>query len=345
MTGEEEMLDEVYEKLMEKVKAITLLQSTASIVHWDMETKMPPRGITLRSQQLALLSRMGHKMITDPQIGRLLEKIEGHPDYKSLDEVQRRNVYLVRKHYDEQTKLPEELVAETARQQAVTTDIWKKAKAVKDFSMFKPELKKLLDLRKKAADILMKVKETATPYDALIDIYEPKMTAKRITKIFDQLKKGLISVLEKCQAAPRQPEVSILKRRVPINAQRKISESLANFMEYDIESEKAGGRIDETEHPFTTGYYDDVRITTHYHQDNFASAVFSVLHEGGHAMYDQNLPREWMYQPVGDSCSLGFHESQSRFVENIVGRSREFWVYYLPKLKELTGDALSDVDL
>lgn len=334
-----------YDKLMEKAKAIVILGSTAAIIRWDMETKMPPKGITLRSEQLAMLSGIQHKMITDPKIATLLERIEGHPDYDTLDATRRRNVYLIRKSYDEQTKLPEELVVETARQRAITVDVWKKAKAAKDFSMFKPELEKLVNLRKKAAEILMEVKCTATPYDALIDIYEPKMTSEMITKIFNELREGLVSIIEKCQAAPRQPDVSILQRKVPIGTQRKISNSLARFIEYDVESKRAGGRIDETEHPFTTGYYDDVRITTHYYKENFASSVFSVLHEGGHAIYDQNLNPEWIYQPIGAGCSLGFHESQSRFVENVVGRSREFWVYYLPKLKELTGNIFSDVDL
>jgi carboxypeptidase Taq len=114
---------------------------------------------------------------------------------------------------------------------------------------------------------------------------------------------------------------------------------------YDVKSKEAGGRIDETEHPFTTGYYDDVRITTHYYEDLFASSVFSVLHEAGHALYEQGLKHEWMYQPVGQSCSSGFHESQSRFIENIVGRSPEFWIYFLPKLKKLVGKVLADVPL
>ena len=334
-----------YEKLMEKAKAIAILRSTEDVLRWDMKTKMPPRGITLRSEQLATLSGIKHKMITDPEIGTLLEKIERHQNYDELDAIQKRNVYLMRKSYDEQTKLPEELVTETARQRAITIDTWKKAKTAKDFSVFKPELEKLVDLRKKAAEILMEVKGTATPYDALIDIYEPKMTSENITRIFDELRKGLVSIMQKCLAAPKQPEVSILQRKVPIDIQRKISNSLARFIGYDVESERAGGRIDETEHPFTTGYYDDVRITTHYYEENFASSVFSVLHEGGHALYDQNLNPEWIYQPIGTYCSLGFHESQSRFVENIVGRSREFWTYYLPKLKELTGSIFSNVDL
>ena len=284
-------------------------------------------------------------MITDPEIGVLLEKIMKHPDYERLGVVQKRNVYLVKKHYDERTKLPEELVAETAKQRAITTEIWKKAKAAKNYAMFKPELNKLFELRKRAAEILMQVKETATPYDALIDIFEPKATSEQIAKVFNELKRGLISIIGKCVNAPKQPDPSILKREVPVDIQRKISVSLARFIGYDVESSKAGGRIDETEHPFTTGYYDDVRITTHYYEDNVFSSIFSVLHEGGHALYEQNLNPEWVFQPVGTACSSGFHESQSRFVENIVGRSREFWTYYFPILNELTGNAFSNVQL
>jgi len=340
-----ESLESNYKKLMEKVKDLVIFQSAESIIHWDMETMMPPKAITLRSQQLALLSRIEHKMSTDSEIGKLLEKIMHHPEYNGLGKVQKRNVYLIKKNYDEQTKLPEELVAKIAKQRAITVDVWKKAKVSSNFAMFRSELEKLVELQKEAAEILMKVKETATPYDALIDIFEPKMTAKIITKVFNELREGLISVLKKCEVAPNKPDTNILKRKVPIDVQRKIAKLLAESVGYDVTSKQAGGRIDETEHPFTTGYYDDVRITTHYYEDNFASSIFSVLHEAGHAMYEQNLKPEWMYQPVGTSCSSGFHESQSRFIENIIGRSREFWVYHFPKLKEITGKALADVKL
>jgi len=340
-----ERLFSSYKKLVEKTKYLIILQSAEAVVHWDMETMMPPKAIKLRSQQLELLSRIEHKMSTDPEIGTLLEGIMRHQGYDKLDYVQKRNVYLIKKQYDEQTKLPEELVAEIARQEAIAVDVWKKAKAAKNFPMFRPELEKLVELKKKAAEILMEVKETATPYDALIDIFEPKMTAKTITKVFEELREGLVSLLRKCEATSKQPDVSILKRKVPIGIQRKISKTLAEFVGYYVESKEAGGRIDETEHPFTNGYYDDVRITTHYYEDYFASSLFSVLHEAGHAIYEQNLKQEWMYQPVGSGCSSGFHESQSRFVENIIGRSREFWVYFLPKMKEVTGNILSDVNL
>jgi carboxypeptidase Taq len=334
-----------YNALMEKTKQIIILMSAESIVGWDMETKMPPKGINLRSQQLSLLSVLEHKMGTDPEIGALLQKIKRSPDRDKLDQTQKRNVYLVQKRYDEQTKLPEELVAAIAKQQALTIDTWKKAKAAKNFAMFRPQLEKLVELQKKAADILMKVKETATRYDAMIDIFEPKMTAKAISKTFDELREGLVKVLNKCQAAPKQPDLTVLKHKVPVDTQYKIAVALAEAVGYDVTSKHAGGRIDPTEHPFTTGYYDDVRITTHYYEDQFASSIFSVLHEAGHAMYEQDLKQEWMYQPIGNGASSGIHESQSRFIENIVGRSHAFWQYFLPKLKQAGGNTLQTLEL
>ena len=336
-------LDSNYQKLLEKTQEMTTLGTATAILHWDMETKMPPKGINMRSQQLAMLSKIGHKMSTDPKIGQLLDQIFDHPDYAGLGAVQKRNLYLIKKSYDEQTKLPEKLVVDTSKQQAITIDTWKKAKATQNFSKFKPELQKLFELKQQAAQILMDVKQTATPYDALIDIFEPKMSSESISEVFNELKDGLVTILRKCEASSKQPDVSLLERQVPVETQKQIGKLLAGFIGYDVTSEHSGGRIDETEHPFTTGYYDDVRITTHYYPNRFASSVFSVLHEGGHALYEQNLKPEWMFQPVGDACSMGFHESQSRFVENIVGRSKDFWTYFLPTFKKLTGNAFSNV--
>src|SRR3989304_3274638 len=190
-----------YKKLMTKVKDAFVFNSAQAVLHWDMETMMPPKAIGLRSQQLALLSGMQHRMETDPEIGKLLENIESDAHYDKLDALQKRNIYLIRKNYDEQTKLPEKLVVEIAKQRAIAVDTWKKAKAAKNFSMFKPELEKNIELAKKAAEILKEVKKTTTPYDALIDIFEPKMTAKEITRVFDELREGLVSLLRKCEAS------------------------------------------------------------------------------------------------------------------------------------------------
>jgi len=334
-----------YDKLMNTVKEIPILQSAISIINWDMETKMPPKGINLRSEQLALLSGIEHKMTTNPKIGHLLDKIEIHQDFKTFNALQRRNIYLTRKNYNEQTKLPANLVTETERQRAITIAVWKKAKTLKKFSLFKPELDKLVELKKNAADFLMDVKGVHKPYDALIDLFEPGVTSATISNVFNHLKQGLIPILNKCLSSSKQPDPSILHCKIPIEIQQRISVLLATFFGYDVTSENAGGRIDETEHPFTTGYYDDVRITTHYYENNFTSALFSTLHETGHALYDQNLPPQWIYYPIGESCSLGFHESQSRLIENIIGRSTDFWTYFYPTLRKMTKNTFSQVKL
>ena len=164
-------------------------------------------------------------------------------------------------------------------QEAITVNTWKKAKAQKNFSLYKADLQKLLDLSKQAAEILMKVKQTKTPYEALIDNFEPKMPAETITKTFNQLLLGLKPLIAKIEGCQTKPSNQILNQPVPVENQRKITQLITQTLGYDTASSEAGGRVDETEHPFTTGYYDDVRITTHYYPNNFASSIFSVLHE------------------------------------------------------------------
>jgi carboxypeptidase Taq len=334
-----------YRKLLEKSKSLVVLGSAEAMISWDMETMMPPRGVYLRSEQLSLLSQIHHKMGSAPATGKLLNSLTRSRQYETLSEVEKRNVHLIKKNYDEQTKLPSKLVAEIAKQQAITVNIWKKAKATKNYAVFKPELEKLVAMNQKAAEILMKVKQTKTPYDALVDIFEPKMTSGAINKIFAELQQGLKILLAKIETAPNQSDASVLCRQIPLEKQREIAKGLAQTLGYDFTSSDAAGRIDETEHPFTTGYYDDVRITTHYYSKNFASSIFSVLHETGHALYEQGLPQEWKYQPVGSACSSGLHESQSRLYENLIGRSTEFWTTLLPKMKAIASPNLEGLKL
>lgn len=333
-----------YDDLLARYKDITVLRTAGEILQWDMETKMPAKGLELRSEQLSLIDLIEHRMVTDKKIGSLLDAIEKDRAFDSLDDEKRRNVHILRKSYDESSKLPDKLVAEIAKQQILATGAWKKAKAAKDFSMFRDDLAKNIELKRKAADILMEVKETKTPYDALLDIYEPGMTADRVSRVFGSMRTGLIKLLKKVDASDA-PDKSFLSRKVPVSAQRKISAMAMDFLGYQTSGPEAWGRLDETEHPFSNGYYTDVRVTTHYYENDFKSSLFSVLHECGHALYERNLPLEWMYQPIGSAVSFGIHESQSRFVENMVGRSPEFLTYMLPKLKKVTGKALAGVEL
>jgi len=329
MTGEAK---EAYSALMARSKEMFVLGSANSILYWDMETKMPPAAQAMRGEQLSALELIVHKKMTDPENDVLLKRCEAELD--SFDDLQKRNLHLLRKSYDESSKIPDKLVAETAMHQSKCNMVWKKAKAARDFKMFRDDLAKMIDLREQAADILMKVKGTKTPYDALLDQFEPNMTAERIDEVFSELRQGLIRLIGKVESCDFKPDMSPMSRKVPVEVQKRISLDVMNFIKFDTTSDKAAGRLDETEHPFTTGTFDDVRITTHYYEDRFFSNVFSVMHEGGHALYDQGIPREWMYQPVGTPCSYGIHESQSRFVENIVGRSPEFLNYALPRFRK-----------
>jgi carboxypeptidase Taq len=330
-------IKKAYEEFLGRCKDAYVLQSAMGVISWDMQTKMPPAGVRLRGQQASLLQVIFHKMVTDPEWGNRVESIMSDPDYAKLGAVEKRNLFLAKKVYDENAKIPESLVADLARQRTVAIDVWKKAKAAKNYGMFKPELEKMIELRKKLSEILMKVKGTKTPYDALLDGYEPGLSAEDITRIFNDLGVGLVDIMNKVKKTGFVPDASIMTRPVPVEIQHRISEAAMEFIGYETKGTNAWGRLDETEHPFTTGYYDDVRITTRFTENWWPRSLFTVLHEGGHAVYDRNYPREYMYQPVGDRCSHGIHESQSRFIENIVGKSPEFLSYMLPRLKKIAG--------
>jgi len=337
--GESRMND--YEKLLERTKRIFLLQSSANALNWDFETYMPPKGVSLRSEQLGYLAEMVHKMETDPALARLLKKIESDPS--GLDDAQKRDVALTRREYDKLTKVPSSLVAEIAKQQTVAVQVWKKAKAARDWKMFRPELGKLIDLSRKRAEHIADAVGFSSIHDAMIDDFDRGMTANEVSTVFGELRDGLVPLAKEFADKSADIDVGFMNRPVPVEIQRKLASGICQFIGYDTSSPQAGGRVDETEHPFTTGYYDDVRITVHYHEDNVASAIYAVLHEGGHAIYEQGLNPGWIYQRLGQAASSGVHESMSRFIENIVGRSTEFWRYYYPQFIQVTGGLFKDV--
>jgi carboxypeptidase Taq len=328
-------LKKAYGELLAKYRDVAVLQSAMGIVYWDMQTKMPPAGVAQRGQQNALLQVMQYKMVTDTAYGKLAESIMADPGYAKMGYPEQRNVKLAKKVYDENAKIPEALISDLAKQKTIAINAWKKAKAAKNYALFKPELEKNIELMKKRADILQKVKGTRTPYDALLDSYEPGMYTKETTELFDDLKAGLVDLLGKVKKSGFTPDSSILTAPVPVEAQWKIAEMALELIGVDTQSPKAWARLDTTEHPFTSGYYDDVRVTTKFTETWWPRSLFTVMHEGGHAVYDNHYPRDTMFQPISERCSHGIHESQSKFLENMVGRSPEFLAYVLPRLKKL----------
>ncbi|GAB4315502.1 MAG: carboxypeptidase M32 [Promethearchaeota archaeon] len=319
-----------YDLLLERVKRLMVLGGVRSLLYWDFETYMPPKGVEQRSAELRLVSELMHRWATDPELGKLLDAVERSPGHERMTDVERRNVFLVRRDYDRETRVPLELVKELAEHEPRSIAAWKRAKAKRDFGEFRPFLEKMVDLVRRKAEA---INPDADPYDVLLDLHEPGLTSDMVAREFAFLAKRLPKLTAKCVEHRDEKLLKFTARRVPVDAQRRLTAWLCKFVQYDLNR----GRVDETEHPFTTGVYDDVRILTHYHEDRVLSSVYSVLHEAGHGIYEQNLPVDLRWQPVGTSCSYGVHESQSRFVENVVGRSAEFWGTFLPEFVEATG--------
>jgi carboxypeptidase Taq len=327
-----------YENLMKKMEAYYLLGEISSRLMWDTQTSMPPKGIEQRGKQFAFLRSLAHQRIANSKIKSLLDSIQNSSTFETRPLQEKRNLYLIERLHARETKIPSELVAQSAKQQALTQNVWREAKKKSDYSLFKPEFEKMVELTKQRAEALDATKD---PYDVLIDAYfDPGMTSKKLSIMFEKLKKRLIPLIEKCVASSHQPDTSLAQRACSLEQKQKIAEDVARVVGYDLEA----GRIDEAEHPFTTGSLNDVRVTISC-QYNLFTVIMIVLHEAGHAMYQQAINKTYAYQPVGEPVSFGVHESQSRFMDNNLGQSREFWTYYLPRLKQQTGTLFEDVDV
>ncbi|MHA2159448.1 MAG: hypothetical protein ACXABE_11155, partial [Candidatus Thorarchaeota archaeon] len=225
---------EAYDELLARMKEIIILGSATGVVRWDMETYMPPKGIMLRSEQLSQLGKMLHRMSTEPRVGELLEKIEKKS--KDFSEVQNRNASIIRRDYDKETKIPEDLVARLAKQRAISVETWKKAKAANDWKMFQPELQKMVDLSRERSEIEANVKGIPILYDSMLDEFERGLTSAQVTKVFREIRDRLVPLSKKCAAASKDLDASFLSRKVPIDVQEKIAIDLCNLMGYDVVS-------------------------------------------------------------------------------------------------------------
>jgi len=327
---------DLYTELLSIYKENTILGNVNGLVFWDYEVMMPKKASEQRAEELALLSGLIHDRVTDPKIGNLLKEIKAHPNFDKLKDFEQRNIVLIQRDYDKETKIPTSFAQELSKHSAISTQKWKEAKSKADYSIFRNDLEKMIDLKKQEAAYLDPEKD---PYDVLLERYEYGFSKAIYDKIFDEIKTGLIPIINSCVESKNQPDDSLILREVPIEVQNTIAHDLAKLVEYDFN----GGRIDVAVHPFTTGYYDDVRFTIEYSRNNFTNMFYATMHEAGHALYDQNLPSKFKYQPVGSGASSAMHEGQARFIENIIGRSPEFLEFYLPHLKKLTGKIFQDV--
>ena len=331
---------EAYDKLLTIVREIGTLESCAAVLGWDERTYMPRGGAEHRASQLSLLAGMVHEKFTDPKVGELLAEIEGSDMLGDPESVEAVNVRELRRQYDKNTKLPKDLVEETTRVTTLAQGEWVTARKNSDFKHFQPWLEKVLALMVRRAEAYGYGGEL---YNGLLDDYEPGATVDEIAEVFKNLRVDLVELLGKIKGGSKKPDASIVERTYPVEKQKVFGEAVAQAMGYDFQS----GRLDITTHPFCTGIGPgDTRITTRYNPHRLNDALFGIMHEAGHGLYEMGLNKKDYYAtPMGESVSLGIHESQSRMWENQVGRSRAFWKYFFPQAQRIFRDSLGDVTL
>jgi carboxypeptidase Taq len=304
------------------------------MLHWDLATVMPPGGAEARAEQLAVLKSVRHGLLTDGEVDDLLAAAETGAD---LDPWQRANVREMRRVWLQATALTAAQVEALSRATSVCEAAWRDARADDDFPRVLPSLTDLLD----------RVRETAaakaealglSPYDALLDQYEPDARSAELDRLFGELEETLPPLLAAVlDRQSREPPAAMASGPFPIDRQREVAVRLMERIGFDFHH----GRLDVSLHPFCGGTPDDVRITTRYDESAFATALMGVLHETGHALYERGLPRAWRSQPVGEARGMALHESQSLLIEMQVCRSREFLHFAGPLLGEAFGGEAS----
>lgn len=324
-----------YEAFHSAVREIGQLGSIESLLDWDSETIMPEGGLSARAEQISLIATLAHERRTSPQLGEMLEQLQGHVD----DPVEQTNVREMRRAYIRATKIPAELVTRLSKVSVIAKEAWGKARAASNFAAFAPHLVELVEIKRHIADLIGFKGER---YDALMDEYEPGMTSVEVQKVFSAIRGPLSDFVRQIVHSPRKPDSSVLHRHFPRAAQEAFGRKIAETIGFDFKR----GRLDVSKHPFCGGTGPaDVRLTTRYYEDFFSPSVFGIMHEAGHGLYEQGLPEKHMFTPAGQAISLGIHESQSRMWENFVGRSLEFWEKMYPDCQRAFPEALGGVSL
>ncbi len=316
---------------------IKALSDAAALLGWDQQTYMPSGGADGRAAQMAALSFVIHEKMTGPETERRLGAAEEAARGAGPDSDEAALVRAVRRDFDQATKLPGALVAETARVTALAHAHWADARASADWGKFAPDLEQILDLTRQIADHLGHGGER---YDALLDQYEPGTTTAEVRALFEAIKPDTVALVRKIAAlGPDAVDASILSRFYGEDVQLAFGETVIKALGYDFEH----GRQDRALHPFCTSFgAGDVRITTRFDANFLPTALFGSMHETGHALYEQGLNLRYP-GALGQAASLGVHESQSRLWENLVGRSRPFWTHFYPKLQAVFPESLGGV--
>ncbi|WP_139902231.1 carboxypeptidase M32 [Clostridium thermarum] len=307
------------------LRKIEYLGNALALADWDMRVYMPKKGVDSRSEMISYISGEIYKLQTSDEMREYLEYFEG---VEGLDEVTRAMVKNCRKNYDQTKKIPEERYREFVKVASKSGMAWEEAKEKGDFSIFQPCLEKVVDFKR---EFIGYWGYKGDKYNTLLDLYEPGITVEKLDEVFGKLRDGIVNILEKIKESKGEIKSDFFNKHFPKEQQEAFSVMILKKLGYDFDA----GRLDESVHPFTTDFGNkDVRITTHYYENEFRSALFSCIHEGGHGIYEQDIPDELEGTLLDTGASMGIHESQSRFYENIIGRSLEFWKYFYPEAQK-----------
>lgn len=324
------------QQILEKYKEISTLVEVSAILHWDQNTYMPPMAAENRARQTTVIEEIVTNKWNDPTLKSLIENI----DESSLSEDEKavmRNIRRATKYY---FNVPKKTILKFAETTTKSFSVWHEARAKNNFKAFRPYLSEIVSLKKEIAGYLG---YDTNPYDALLDLYEPGLTSAECENVFGYLQPRITALLKNIVSSKEYKKpVSFMQKshRYDETHQRELTTFLLNRMTYPITE----GRLDVSPHPFTTtlGAH-DIRITTKYHEDDLRSAFASTIHEAGHGLYELGVDAAYDHTPFAGGVSLAIHESQSRFWENQVGRSREFATFIMPVLESMFPSAFAGV--
>lgn len=327
---------ELFKSYVRKMKQY---EEAIALIYWDMRTGAPKKGIETRSEVVGELSTEVFRMSTSDEMGSYLDFFTQPSELEQLDAISQKMVVECKKEYDRSKKIPAEKYQAYVVLTSQAESAWEDAKHNSDWVSFQPYLEKIVAMTQEFIELWG---YEGNKYNTLLDMYEPGMTVEKLDEVFGALREKAVPLLQRIQASANQPNRSFLDQQFEISKQKQFSLSILKQMQYDFEA----GRLDETVHPFATALNPgDVRITTRYLLNDITSALFGTIHEGGHALYEQNISKELVGTNLCTGTSMGIHESQSRFWENVIGRSKGFWDRYYGELQSTFSGQIDEVDV
>jgi carboxypeptidase Taq len=332
-------MPESFDQLLAKVNEIHDLAMAGSVLNWDREVNMPKAGTEARIKQMTTVHKLVHEMSTADEVGELLEAAEADTASADYDSFDASLVREVRRNYDDARKLPSEFVARVTETSGQAHQAWVAARENDDFESYSPWLEQIIGLAQEMAELYGYEDE---PYDALLDRFERDTLTATVRSTFDALKAATVPLLDDISASAVDVDDAPLHQPFDVEAQEEFARYAAEAVGYDFDR----GHLGTSVHPFSTSFsrYDS-RITTRWYPDFLSPSLFGTMHESGHAMYEQGTGPELARTPLARGTSMGFHESQSRMMENMVGRSRGFWSAHYGELRQRFPDQLGNVPL